>query len=887
MGTVLIEDALTTFGPWVKERRKALGLTRDELADLIACSTSLIKKIELEQRCPSRQIIELLILHLQIGPTDRKVFWNLLRTKWPRARKENAAPSQRLLTKQRLPAPSTLLIGREQEVVDVCSLLQRQEVRLLTLTGPGGVGKTRLALKTATALEHQFEDGVHFINLAPINDAALVIPTVAKTLNVRESPGKPMQESLLDFLANRDLLLVLDNFEHLLPAVTDVADCLAAAIDLKILVTSRTVLHLSGEYEFVVPSLELPNLQHLLDFDDLAQLPSVALFVQRAQAARMNFALTTENASTVAEICVRLDGLPLAIELAAARSKTLRPANLLALLKESDPSASLSLLAREARDLPARQQSMRQAIDWSYKLLNASEQTLFRGMGVFVGGATLEAIQAVCGGANATEPESTAILSDHLTALTDSSLLWISEGKEGQSRFMMLETLHKYALEHLAAHNELDLVRHRHAAYFAEFVEEAIPHLRDKNQVDWLERFEVEHDNLRAVLAWSCEAEENVETGLRMAGFLWEFWASHGFVREGWDWLTRLLALPAASKPTLHRARALNGAGLIAWEQGDFDQATRFLEESLELCRKLGDPAGVAWALNHLGHVARSQNKTEQAIALFTESLSLFRDVGMDWHSAWAINNLGQITYQLGDNKRAAVFLKEARELFERLGDKQGSAWVTYHLGLVAEAQGDGVSAAELLAESLKMFEAVHELNGSAWGTYNLGLVALTQGDLDRAAAYLTESLDLFLNLESRRGSAWTLYHLARVVQLQEQTQRAEGLFRKSLTEFHVEKHLLGETCNLVELAGIAQSKGQLERAARLLGVVDARLAVLREWHLPANGQAKYDSTVANLRTQLGEPEFTTARTAGRALPIDKAMAYVLEKVGTTTTGRV
>src|SRR5258706_2566802 len=788
--TTVIEDALTTFGPWVKQRRKALGLTQDELADLIACCTSLIKKIELAQRRPSRQMIDLLMLHLQIGPADQKVFLDLVRSKWPRAQRENASPSKNLLTKHRLPAPLTPLIGRAQEVLGACSLLQRPEVRLLTLTGPGGVGKTRLALQVAAALDDKFEDGAHFINLAPISDPALVIPTIAKTLTVRESPGKPVRESLLDYLNNRSLLLVLDNFEHLLPAATDIADCLAAAIDLKILVTSRAVLHLSGEYEFVVPPLELPNVQQLPDVDDLAQLPSVALFIQRAQAAKINFALTTENASTVAEICVHLDGLPLAIELAAARSKMLRPANLLTLLKGSDPSASLSLLARDARDLPTRQHSLRQAIDWGYNLLNSSEQTLFRTMGVFVGGATLDAIEAVCGDMNVSGPEPTAILTDHLTALIDSSLLWISEGKEGQSRFMMLETLHKYALEHLAAHAELSLVRQRHAAYFATFVEEAIPHLRDKNQVDWLDRFEVEHDNLRAALTWSCESEENVETGLRMAGFFWEVWGSHGFVREGWDWLTRLLALPPASAPTLNRARVLNGAGLIAWEQGDFDQAVQFLEESLQLCRKLGDPAGAAWALNHLGQVAQSQNKTGQAIALFTESLSLFRDVGMDWHSAWAINNLGQISYQIGDNKRATVFLEEARVLFQHLGDKQGSAWGTYHLGLVAGAQGYGAAAATLLQESLKMFQTRHELTCSACGNYHLGLVSLTQGDLDQAAAYLMESLDLFLNLESRHGSAWALYHLALVTQLQEQTQRAEGLFRKSLIEFHKEKDL-------------------------------------------------------------------------------------------------
>jgi predicted ATPase len=406
-----------------------------------------------------------------------------------------------------LPVQPTPLIGRDAEVASLCSLLRRSDVCLVTLSGPGGVGKTRLALQVAAELLDDFDDGAYFVDLAPIGEVALVAPTIAQTLGVRETGNRRLLDSLKDYLREKQVLLVLDNFEHVVAAAPVVAEVLAAAPRLSVLVTSRVALHLRGEKEVVASPLALPDPQRLPPLAVLSQYAAVELFIERALDVQPNFAVTNENAPAVAEVCYRLDGLPLAIELAAARIKLFAPQTLLARLEKRLP-----LLTGGARDLPTRQQTLRNTIDWSYELLNAGEQTLFRRLAVFVGGCTLEAAQVICN----VEGELAWDVVDGLAALLDQSLVQQGDGPDGEPRFTMLETIREYALEQLEAHSEADAVRRRHAEYYLALAETAQPQFQRAERYRWSERTESEHYNLRAALAWALEGGD-VEIGGRLA----------------------------------------------------------------------------------------------------------------------------------------------------------------------------------------------------------------------------------------------------------------------------------------------------------------------------------------------------------------------------------
>ncbi|MFL5659644.1 MAG: tetratricopeptide repeat protein [Ktedonobacteraceae bacterium] len=726
-----------------------------------------------------------------------------------------------------LPAPLTPLIGREREVAAVCALLSRPEVRLVTLIGTGGVGKTRLALGVAAA-SRDFADGICFVALAALTDPGLVASTIAQALGVREQGSRPLLDRLKDHLRDRQLLLLLDNFEQVVSAASVVTELLAAAPRLQVLVTSRASLHLSGEHEFVVPPLSLPDLRDLPPPDRLIQYGAIRLFVERAQAVQSAFALTAENDTAIAAICLQVDGLPLAIELAAGRSKLFSPQALLPRLK-----SRLKLLVGGARDRPLRQQTLRGTIAWSYDLLEEDEKRLFRRLAVFVGGCTLEAAEAVRNAPGDLEED----VVDAVARLVDKSLLRQETQADGEPRLLMLETIREYALERLAASGEVEALRRQHAIFFLRLSEEAEPKIRSAEQSTWRKRLEVEQDNLRAALRWTLESQE-AEIGLWLAGALLAFWRASNQDHEGRSWLEQVLAQPGAKARTAARAKALLAAGAMTMFQGDLPQAHRLLEESIAIGREVGTAGkrNLAHALAALAHVALLEGNLSAARELAGEGMQVFQEVGEAWGIALALFLLGRATGELGDPIAARLLLEESAALFRVVGDRQRLALPLNVLGLVALRQEDYPGARTHFEEALAVARETGDEQSIADALTHLGTVALRMGDYPQSAVLYQQSLALI----------W-----------------ARG-YRENIAE------------DLAGLAAVASLLGQPERAARLFGTVEAlreesgiRLSPLR--------RAEYDRTVEGIRTHLDQATFAEAWAQGRAMPLERAIVQALE----------
>ena len=741
----------------------------------------------------------------------------------------------RSLPQSSLPAPLTPLVGREQEIAAVCALLWRPEVRLVTLTGTGGVGKTRLALGVAAAVNADFADGICFVALAPLIDPGLVLSTIAQALGVQEQGSRPLLEGLQDHLREKQLLLLLDNFEQVVSAAPVVAELLVAAPRLRVLVTSRTSLHLSGEHEFVVPPLALPDLRNLPPPDRLLQYGAIRLFVARAQAAHSAFVMTGENATAIAAICQQVDGLPLAIELAAGRSKLFTPQALLSRLRNR-----LKLLVGGAQDLPLRQQTLRGTIAWSYDLLGQDEKALFRRLAVFVGGCTLEAAEAVC----IAQGDLLIDMLEAVAALVDKSLLRQETQADGQPRLLMLETIREYALERLAASGEAEAVRRQHAIFFLRFSEEAEPKIRGAEHFLWRTRLEVEHDNLRAALRWTLESQE-AEMGMQLAFSLVAFWRASNQDREGRNWCEQVLAQPGTSARTAARAMALLAAGAMTMFQGDLPQAQLLLEESIAIGREVGRAAKrtLALALALLAYGALLQGNLGAARELAEEGVRLFREVGEAWGTALALNHLGRATLELGDPVAARPLLEESAALF-RAGNMQRLAMPLNTLGRVALRQGDDTGARAYCEEALAVARATGDELFIAEALAQLGTVALHVGDSGQATELYQQSLTLI----------WT-----------------RG-YRECIAE------------DLAGLAATASLLGQPERAARLFGAVEALREVsgIRLSPLP---RADYDRAVEGIRAHLDEATFAQAWEKGRAMPLEQAIAEALATQDEPPTG--
>jgi predicted ATPase/DNA-binding CsgD family transcriptional regulator/DNA-binding XRE family transcriptional regulator len=673
-----------SFGVWVQRRRQALDLTQAELATRIGCAESMLRKIETDTRRPSKRIAVRLAAALELPLDERDLFLKAALTHL--AVDDSVAPSFTRVGAGWLPSQPTSFVGRDKERMLLRLLLRRDDVRLLTLTGPGGAGKTRLALQIAAELAVDFPDGVVFVPLAPVA-AAHVILSIAIACGVPDAGDRPVIERLARALRGRRMLLLLDNFEHLLPAAVDLASLLTATRALKLIVTSRAALHLAWEHDFAVPPLALPARGLRPSREQLLQYDAVRLFVARAQAANAMFTLTDENAPAVTEICRRLDGLPLAIELATARCRYYTPQALLARL-----DSPLALLTGGPRDAPERQQTLRRLIDWSYNLLDPQEQRLLARLSVFADGCTLDAAQAICA-----EPEERNLLDD-LLSLVDKSLIQQMTDVAGEVRFVLLETIREYALERLLASGEQETFRHRHAQLFLQLAETVAPALEGTEQGRWLRRLQQELDNMRAALAWALEWQAS-GSGVRLAVALRLFWFMRGHLTEGREWLARLLTLPNLSAHD--RARALDCAGFLARYQADYGAATELISESLVLWRSLANTQGIADALSNLGYVRLHQSDSQAAHALYMESLSLNSGLGNQQGIADCLSHLGTAAFVQDDVAAAHTFHEQSLSIWERLGDTEGIAYAQYHLGDVALAQGQQDAAARWFAASL------------------------------------------------------------------------------------------------------------------------------------------------------------------------------------------
>jgi predicted ATPase/class 3 adenylate cyclase len=655
---------------------------------------------------------------------------------------EGEFPRLRSLNQTNFPVQPTPLVGRDRELAALLSLVR--DSRLVTLTGPGGSGKTRLALQVGAELEDQLSDGVFFVALAPITDPALVISTIAKTLGLREAEGEAIDETLQRYLADKELLLLLDNFEQLPEATPAVAAVLAAAPGLKALVTSRAPLRLSGEREYAVPPLSTED--------------AVALFTDRAQSVHAEFRLTDENETAVTDICIRLDGLPLAIELAAVRVKLLAPQALLTRLEQRLP-----ILTGGPRDAPARQQTLRAAIDWSYALLDKHDRTVFCQLGVFAGGCAVNTAEEVCG----------ATLDD-LASLVDKNLLRRAEGAGGDPRVSMLQTIREYALEQLNAREEADELRRRHAEHYLGLAETSEPEILRADQALWLERLQYELDNFRAALRWSLDQDE-VELALRLIGSLRRAWVARGYLGETRSWLETALSRGKEVESRV-RAKALYGLGRVALVQADYEYAVPRLEQSTELFRKLDDAEGLVYSLADIGWIETARGSLDRARQLADESVAIARRSGDETLIAAAVHSLACTTLEHGQHARAKELFEESLALRRSLGDKRNVASSLGYLGLVALLEGDYDNATTSLERSLALGRELENRLIVSSALANLALASLLRGEPKPAASLARESLDLSRELGDKRTIVECLHVLADVAATAEQFSRAATL---------------------------------------------------------------------------------------------------------------
>jgi predicted ATPase len=815
-----------------------------------------------------------------------------------------------------LPAQLTSFVGREEEVAAVQQFLRSDDIRLVTLTGPGGIGKTRLALSVAARCLAHCRDGVFFVSLAPIREAHLVLPTVAQTLGLRDAFSTSILQNLQAHIQKKSMLLVLDNFEQVVAAAPLVSDLLTACPHLRILVTSREVLHVRGEQEFPLPALGVPDQTPLPPLDELIQIEAIKLFVQRAQAVKPGFGLSNTNAAAVVEICNQLEGLPLAIELAAAYCKFLSPQDILARLVDR-----LGFLRSGTRDLPDRQRTLRASIAWSYDLLSVDEQALFRRLSMMSGSFTLDAAEALCLRTGLVD----MLVIEGIASLIDKSLLRPLESPETEPRFLMLQIIREFGLERLAAEGEEAAVRAAHAAYYYALVQEARSHLWGAMLTEWVARLNRELNNLRAALSTYLAQEDGAERALWMAGLLWRFWEIRGYISEGRTWLDRALER-RAQVPLSQQWIALHGAGNLASVQAEYAVAKQHYQDSLHVLQSLlasaqdaserqqiqhglantfvnlgnlalvigmGEEAalytqeafalhqqanskiGLALATNNLARVKQWQGEYKEAERMSRESLDRYRELGDARGIGWNLERLGNLARECGDPEQAARFYAEAQTLFEDLTNQADLVFLYFDLGELARQQGEDEQAEAHYQASLKIAQELMNKREMANLFDRLAILACGGGRFAQAETLCDQSLSLHQDVGNLLGQSEALQTRGQIAQAQQQISLAAARYVESLKLRVQLGHRRGIADSLAAMAAIALEKASPRRAARLLAAAD-RLRQAMGIAIPLSARAAQAALCAAVRSALGGEAFAAAWVEGQTMSLDQAVVEAM-----------
>jgi len=863
-----------SFGYWLRLRRKSLDLTREGLANRVGCSAETIRKIESEERRPSAQIVERLAEVFNIPPGEHKAFLSFARGDWQSAPRDAQDGSswrlRNLPPRSNLPYPTTSLIGREKEIADIRAYLLNDDIRLVTLIGPPGIGKTHLSLEAARTVLSNFHDGIFFVALAPIDDPSLVALAILQALGYVESKNLPADQQLIYGIGEKHILLVLDNCEHLIEAVAQItSDLLSACPCLKILITSREALHIPGEWLYTVPTLGLPKENSLIELNIAAQFPALTLFAERARAIRSDFALDANNIQAVASICKQLDGLPLAIELIATRVRLLPPQVLLELLNDS-----YVLSADGRRTVSARQKTLNNAISWSYNILSPEEQKLFASLSVFSGGFTLEAAEAVFSRLFTKKSVSALV-----TSLLDKSLLQRTFGPVDEIRFNMLGTIQRFALNilfHTGAERE---ARKGHLAYFLNLAEQGDKKIRGPDQAEWGNRLECERDNFRMALEWAISTHQT-ESALRLLCALGWPWEVRGHYKEARQWLEKIRMLPdVGNYPTIY-ARLLNHIGRHSWTQNHSLDAHSLLEESRSISMRLRTQGELILAdsLIWLGLVELfGNNEVDTARSMFAQSLELSQKWGDPIGIALGTFHLGILETEIHHDGVALSLLEKSCSQFSQLGDLFFVARVSLFLGYLFLRQGNINQARQHFEQHLKIDQQIQFWDGIGDGWRDMGYLYTHQSQYDQASRCYEKSVHVCLEHDLDKPESFymsgllALHHNQYLLASQRFTYLL-NLARRSEYSSSVGVLLLG-------LASVAVGIDQVERAAQLIGAGQAFLDSTGSQWSPLE-QVEFERHIQKVREQLGDSAFTALQNKGSTLTMEQAMALALEDPG-------
>jgi predicted ATPase/transcriptional regulator with XRE-family HTH domain/uncharacterized protein HemY len=883
-----------TFGALLKRYRIAAGLSQEALAEQARLSARAISAYERGLRqAPYRDTLGQLVEALGLSATEQAALEaTVQRRRGPKAALHpGIGPMPPAIAgRTNLPTQATSFVGRQRELIDVTSLLE--QTRLLTLTGTGGCGKTRLALQVATGLVSAYADGVWLVDFAPLADPFLVPRVITAAAGVRDEPGQPLLDTLVAALRARRLLLLFDNCEHLLSACAQVADRLLHECPrLRILATSRQALDVVGEVARRVPSLSVPAEQSVLPIESMSRYEAVQLFVERALTARPSFVVRRDNALAVAQVCRRLDGIPLAIELAAARVRILSVEQIAQRLDDR-----FRFLTGGNRDGLPRQQTLRATLDWSYSLLAEPERALFRRLAIFVGSFNLDAVEAVAERTGRRMPgaghwgwselhtlphpnDNAPSIPDLLTDLVDKSLVQVEE-EAGEARYRLLETLRQYGREKLIEAGEANAARRRHRDWYRGLVERAEPELTGPRQGVWLDRLEREHDNLRAVIEGSIADSDDLAEGLGIAAALLRLWIARGHLGEGRYLIANLLGAATATsgmRQTTAGAAALHAAGFAAFFQGDYAAMRQIGEEWLAVARELGDERGIWMANDMLARVFLNQGDYPRARDIFVNQLAVMRRLEYPFGINSALVGLGVLARLQGDYERAVTYCEECLAVSRAAGDLWFVGQALSNLGLARYQQGQYGVARKQFAEALALRRELRDRSGIAWSLINLGDVELAQGDYARARSRLEESLTILSDLGDRSGRADALASLGSVALAQRDYATARACYVESLTLRRDLGHRLAMPAMLEDLAGLAVAENKSARALVLAGAASTLRDAVGSPPSPAE-QEQSEYWLSSARALLQSEEANRAWALGQALDLDQAIDYALDE---------